>query len=614
MRAIVLVKQVPDIRVGSVAMNPDGTIDRGSVAAITNPADLHALEAGLQLADEVWAVSMGPKKAEAALRAAIALGAERGLLLCDRLFAGSDTWATSNALAAAIDHVGGADLILGGVSALDGETGHVGPQVAQRLGIPLASGCEELRVEGSRLIARRIIEGGFELVSMELPALATVAETGFEPRYPTLPGRKRGAAAEIATLNASDLGLDSTRVGLNASPTKVAHMKAVPLRSTDCRFVDETFTLGNLAERIMDEIPRGHDTTEVDPSDAFGSGATSYRGKSDIWVVCEIDLEGGVTRASAEILSHATHLAGQLGTGTAALVIGSDIDGAITEASLYGADEVLTFEDSRLSSYRGNPETRVVANAVRRARPLILLFAATTTGRDLAPRVAAALDTGIAADCTGLYIGDWERKGRKHPQLLHQVRPAMAGGVLATCLCPEARPQIATVRPGVFAAVPNQRQLRVVPLHFDLQPGDFDVEILERSIQGSDVAIADADVVVAGGAGCGVRNWHLIEGLADTLGGRVAASRAAVEAGLAPRSIQVGQTGTTVRPQLYIACGISGALQHVVGMQASRTIVAVNRDREAPIFHYAHLGVVGEIADVIPGLTREIESLRNPSR
>ena len=250
MRAIVLVKQVPDVRVGSVATRPDGTIDRSSAAAITNPADLHALEAALQMADEVWAVSMGPSRAESTLREAIAHGAHRGILLTDRLFAGSDTWATANALTAAIRHLGGADLVLCGITALDGETGHVGPQVAQRLGIPQATGCEDLRIEDGRLFARRIIEGGYELLSLPLPALATVAETGFLPRYPTFPGRQRAAKAEITVLGAADLGLDGGTVGLSASPTKVAHMELVPMPKTDCRFVDDQFTYDELVAEL----------------------------------------------------------------------------------------------------------------------------------------------------------------------------------------------------------------------------------------------------------------------------------------------------------------------------------------------------------------------------
>jgi electron transfer flavoprotein alpha subunit len=288
----------------------------------------------------------------------------------------------------------------------------------------------------------------------------------------------------------------------------------------------------------------------------------------------------------------------------AAVFVGSGLDGAVEEASHFGADLVLVADDPRLQHYLGLPEARIVFEAIRDREPEIVLMGATTTGRDLAPRLAAMLDTGIAADCTDLYIDDWSRRERSYPNLLHQVRPAMAGGVLATCLCPEARPQIATVRPGVFVARPHPRALRRESIAVELGEGDFSVEILERSLQTAEVGLSEADIVVAGGAGCGITNWHLVEDLAAAIGGRVGASRAAVEAGLAPRSQQVGQTGSTVHPRLYVACGISGALQHVVGMKTSATVVAINRDASAPIFRFAHYGIVGDVAEVLPRLTQ----------
>lgn len=601
MRAIVLVKQVPDVRVGSVAMRPDGTIDRASAAAITNPADLHALEAALQLADEVWAVSMGPSRAESTLREAIAHGAHRGFLLTDRLFAGSDTWATANALAAAIRHLGGADLILTGITALDGETGHVGPQVAERLGLPQATGCEELSIEDGRLLARRIIEGGYALLSMPLPALATVAETGFLPRYPTFPGRQRAAKAEITVLGAADLGLDAATVGLSASPTKVSHMELVPMPKMDCRFIDDEFTYDVLVTELRSlasPAPVSDSAPEVDAEPTKGDAAI---GEPKVWVVGEIQ-DGLLAQVTAELLSQAVSLASHLGGGVAALLIGSDLDRAAEETARFGADLVMVAEDDRLASYRGLPEARILAAAAADRHPEIILLGATTTGRDLAPRVAAMLDTGIAADCTDLYIADWQQRGIMYPSLLHQVRPAMAGGVLATCLCPEHRPQMATVRPGVFTIFDRQRALRRQQLTMQFEPGDFAVETLERSLQRTDVGLRDAEVIVAGGVGCNASNWHLIDELAAHLGGRVAATRAAVEAGLAPRSLQVGQTGTTVRPRLYVACGISGALQHVVGMRASRMILAINRDPDAAIFRFAQYGIVDDVSAALPRL------------
>lgn len=603
MRAIVLIKQVPDVRAGNVGTRPDGTIDRASAAAITNPTDLHAVEAALRLADEVWAITMGPARAESSLREVIALGVDRGVLLQDRLFAGSDTWATANVLAAAIRHLGGADVVLCGTSALDGETGHVGPQVAQRLGVPQVTMCEEARHEDGHLIVRRIVEGGYEVRSCPLPAVITVAETGFLPRYPTLPGRRRAQRAELTVLGADDLGLDETAAGLNASPTKVAHMEMVPMPKTKCRFVGDDLSIEDLVRAVIADraaTPATDEPRTDAPSELVEPSPSPEAG---IWVVCEIR-DGSLTSGSAELISKSVELSSTLETSVAAVLIGSGLDEASADAARFGADLLLVADDPRLKWYLGLPEARIAHRAIERREPEIVLMSATTMGRDLAPRLAAMLDTGIAADCTDLYIDDWTRRDVVYEDLLHQVRPAMAGGVLATCLCPEKRPQVATVREGVFKAVSHHRRPTMESIAMELPDEDFSVHVMERRLQTAEVGLSDADVVVAGGSGCSAANWHLVEQLAAQIGGRVGASRAAVEAGLAPRSRQVGQTGSTVHPRLYVACGISGALQHVVGMKQSSTVLAVNRDPNAAIFRFAHFGIVGDVTDVLPRLTQ----------
>ena len=278
MRAIVLVKQVPDLRGAPIGVRPDGTIDRQAAAAVTNPADLHALEAALSVAAEVWALSMGPPNAEATLREAVSLGASRAVLLCDRLLAGSDTWATANALTAGIERLG-ADLVLCGISAIDGETGQVGPEVAARLGWPQATGCEAVEVDGTTLVVRRIVEGGFERLRVPLPAVVTIAETGYAPRYPTLVGRRRASAATIERLTAADLGLDASTVGLRASPTQVAHMEPAPLPDRSCQFVAaDGLTYDELAGALVElgtlgavVEPRARDGTVARPASRGGA-------------------------------------------------------------------------------------------------------------------------------------------------------------------------------------------------------------------------------------------------------------------------------------------------------------------------------------------------------
>jgi electron transfer flavoprotein alpha subunit len=610
MRAIVLVKQVPDLRLGGVGVRADGTIDRSAAPPITNPADLHAVEAAVQLADEVWVLSMGPLTADDALREAITAGANRGVLLCDRLLAGSDTWATANALAATIRWLGGADVVLCGMSALDGETGQVGPSVAQRLGWPQATGCESLTVEGSSLIARRIVEGGFERLRMPLPAVVSVSETGYEPRYPSLPARRRAVAATIEHITADDVGLRPSEIGLVSSPTKVARMTAVPWPERNCRYLDDGFGYDDLVSAVIERgafagsnrIGRGEidNGPGVDRS-AFPDGPL-HGGEANLWVVCQTSGDG-LDRASRELLSKATELAPALGGGVGAVVLTAGATaGVVDDAGRHGADVVYLAEHPSLVDYLAEPFARVVTDAVLALRPDAILLAATTAGRDLAPRIASMLGTGLAADCTDLYVDSWTRLGVTHERLLHMVRPAMAGGVLATCLCPEARPQMATVRPGVFAVRTAPRRPRVVHLDVNLLPIDRRVELLERRISPADVDLRDADVVIAGGAGCDSAGWHLVEELSESIGGRVAASRGAVEAGLAERSQQVGQTGATIRPRLYVACGISGALQHAVGMQDSATIVAINRDPQAVVFRLAHFGIVADTHDAIPQL------------
>jgi electron transfer flavoprotein alpha subunit len=320
--------------------------------------------------------------------------------------------------------------------------------------------------------------------------------------------------------------------------------------------------------------------------------------------------DGALAPVSRELLGRARELAAGLSSDVAGVLLGADLSGLIAEAIAAGADRVYVADDPRLADFTTLPYARVIGDLVKALEPEIVLFGATSLGRDLAPRLASLLGTGLTADCTDLRIAPpAARRSPDEPAgpLLHQIRPAFGGNVIATIATPGHRPQMATVRPGVFPqpSPDPRRSGDVVPVAVELSPGDFAVEILGHETKERRVNLAGARVVVAGGAGVGsAEAFALIRELADTLGGVVGATRAAVDAGWIDREHQIGQTGVTVRPKLYIAAGISGSVQHSVGMSDSARILAINTDSDAPIFSLAHYGIVGDLREVIPKLIR----------
>lgn len=326
----------------------------------------------------------------------------------------------------------------------------------------------------------------------------------------------------------------------------------------------------------------------------------------DVWVFVEQEA-GCIAPVSLELLCKARELADQLQSRVCALLIGYQVAGLAEEAIHYGADTVLLAEHEELAQYRTLPYARVAVDLARERKPYIFLLGATPIGRDLAPRIASALRAGLTADCTGLQIGDFENKGHIYKDLLYQIRPAFGGNIIATIVNPETRPQMATVREGVMrlGEPDTMRQGTVERFSPCFDPGDLVLQVLERETRAPACNLKGASIIVAGGAGVGSReNFRLIYELAEALGGEVGASRAAVDAGFISHEHQIGQTGMTVRPRLYIACGISGAVQHRAGMDQSGTIVAINSDPNAPIFQIAHYKIVGDLNQIIPMMIR----------
>jgi electron transfer flavoprotein alpha subunit len=323
-----------------------------------------------------------------------------------------------------------------------------------------------------------------------------------------------------------------------------------------------------------------------------------------VWVFIEQD-GGNIAPVSMELLGKARELADQLDGKVSALLLGHEVS-SLTDSIIHqGADEVLVADHAELGIYRTLPYSRVAVDLVKEHNPYIFLLGATPVGRDLAPRIASACWAGLTADCTSLQIGDFEHKGNIYEDLLYQIRPAFGGNIIATIVNPETRPQMATVREGVMKlGEPDEtREGVVTQVTPQFEPSDLVVEVLDREMRLPCCDLKGASVIVAGGMGVGSKEgFDMLAELAHVLGGEVGASRAAVDAGFIEKEHQVGQTGVTVRPRLYIACGISGAVQHCAGMDQSGTIIAVNSDPHAPIFQLAHYRIVGNLNEVVPQL------------
>jgi electron transfer flavoprotein alpha subunit len=326
----------------------------------------------------------------------------------------------------------------------------------------------------------------------------------------------------------------------------------------------------------------------------------------DVWVFVEQEA-GELAEVSLELLSKGRELADRLGGHMSALLFGYGIAHLAEDVIHHGADTVLLADHLELAQYRSSPYARVATDLARDRRPYIFLLGATPTGRDLAPRIASALRAGLTADCTDLQIGEYRKRDRVYPDLLLQIRPAFGGNVIATIINPDMHPQLATVREGVMRiGLPDPlRRGRVETITPQFGGRDLDLQVLKREVFPLCCDLKSASIVVAGGAGVGSKeNFQLIFDLAEALGGQVGATRAAVDAGYVSHEHQVGQTGVTVRPRLYIACGISGTVQHRAGMDQSSKIVAINDDPAAPIFQIAHYSIVGDLKEVIPMLIR----------
>ena len=342
-------------------------------------------------------------------------------------------------------------------------------------------------------------------------------------------------------------------------------------------------------------------------------GLEEYKG---VYVFAQ-QVDNELSGIAFELLGKAKELAADLSTDVTAVLIGSGIEGLADQLAEYGADKVIVVDDPELKDYRTEPYAHALSSVINEYKPEIVLVGATAIGRDLGPRVSARVATGLTADCTVLEIGDFPinpspGKEQKHNQLL-MTRPAFGGNTIATIACPDNRPQMATVRPGVMQKIEPVAGAKAEVIEYNpgFTPDNKYVEILEIVKEVSDVVdIMDAKILVSGGRGMGSKeNFQMLQDLADVIGGTVSCSRAVVDNGWMPKEMQVGQTGKTVRPNVYFAIGISGAIQHTAGMEESDIIVAINKDETAPIFDVADYGIVGDLNKIVPKLTEALKTV-----
>jgi len=618
---VVCVKHVPDatdIRFDPITLN----LIREGVPSIVNPFCLNALEEAIRLKEKygatITAISMGPLQAQEGLREALAMGADRAIMVSDRDMAGADTLATSYTLWKAIRKLAQTDpfdLILSGKVAIDGETGQVPPGLAVRFNIPIVSNIiriERIDFASREIVAKHRFDDGIETVKATLPAVLTITEETNKPRRYTLEGMLRARNTKIDLWDKKAIRADPNFLGLKGSPTIVKKVFPPPGRKQGQIFNGITspqeaakWLLTKLAEvNALGAPPPSHRAELSNEQESVMS--ESSLGDSDkfgeVWVWVE-HLHGSAVEVSWELLGEGKRLARIYGTKLAALVIGNKVSHLAKEAFIRGADKSYIVEDEELEDYRTQPYAVAMAQAVRRHKPEALLIGGTVRGRDLAGSAATFLETGLIADCTALDV-------ETETGTFMGTRPDYGGNLMSTIICPKHRPTMATVRPRVMKSLfPSPKaDGEIVRVDVTIKKDDLNTEVIDFVPIGRvGGRLEDAHVIVSGGRGLGsAKNFKLIEELAGLLHAQVGASRAAVRAGWIGYEHQVGQTGLTVRPRLYLAVGISGAIQHIVGIMNVDYIAAINRDPEAPIFKMADFGVVGDLFKVVPALIEEL--------
>ncbi|MEW6269436.1 MAG: FAD-binding protein [Thermodesulfobacteriota bacterium] len=615
MRIVVCVKQVPEI--SELELDPaTRRLRRDGVPLMLNPFDRRALLEATRLREEmggtVVALTMGPPQAADALHECLSLGADEAVHLCDRRFAGADTLATARALANALRRIG-FDLVLAGRFSIDSETGQVGPEVAELLGIPCASGVRRLTLAAdaagatsARVECER--DEGFVDVDCPLPALLTCTDR-WKTRMPiVVPDDAAATTRPLRRWTCEDLGGDATDYGQSGSPTWVEDVQAVPSRRKK-RIVTVEDGLDGAVSAVLDEIAAARARAESDARLHTLAHARRADPHGSVWVLAERSADGRLRAVTAELLAAADRLAERLEVGVCAYVVApdlpsgqrpaDDVAGLAAELGKLGADVLLRpFGAVPVSEER---QLCDLAAGVREFAPRIVLAPATGLGRELVPRLAARLGLGLTGDALGVEL---DEQGR-----LHQLKPAFGGQFVAPVLS-RTRPEMVTLRPGILdPARPNAERgaasVRVLPA-VDV-PRERKRVVRWTAELTAGVELDAASLVVCVGFGAGPKErLPQVAALAASLGGVVAATRRVCDSGWLPRQLQVGISGRSIAPAVYLALGVRGSFNHMVGMQRAGRVIAVNRDARAEIFASADLGVVADAPSFVAAMLQRI--------
>ncbi len=582
-------------------------IQREGVPSEINPFDLLGINMAVDLKagpeDSVVALSMGPPNAAEGLTQCYALGVDRGILLSDRALAGSDTLATAQALALALQRES-ADLIVCGRNSSDAETGQVGPEVAELMGLPHISNVRKLEIDRSanRIVAERATDEGYQVIECPLPAVVCVTEGAGQERYPGRDEMTEAQERSIEHLTCADLTDDLSLFGLDGSPTWVEDIRLVEPDRLAVVIRDETpeDAARQVADMLRDRLAAL--SSEVG-SDCGNAALPRYTGGDRIiWVVAELAADG-VRQVTLEMLGRARTLTPITQSEVVAVVIqdGSPSSDLTTQLAEAGADRVLTLDTTSLGVLCGRGVSRALSDAVAEQPPYAILFAATADGRDLAARIAARQRLGLTGDAIDLEINDAGQ--------LVQLKPALGGNVVAPILS-KTLPNLVTLRPGVLSpAAPESGASALVAALPSSPTDDVDVTLISEhfSEEHGALELTSAEVVVGLGMGIGEENVAAAQQLASSIGAPIATTRNVVHSGWLPHHIQVGISGRTIAPQVYLAVGIRGAFNHTVGIQKVGVILAINRNHRAAIFRAADYGIVGDWNEYLPPL---IEAIR----